>query len=56
MILFLNCGGIVFYLIKRLVEFGEEYVIYNGGCFGVMINKIKLILIYILIRNFSIVI
>ena len=43
MIPFLNCGGIAPHSTKRLVELGEEYVMYNGGRPGAMTNKIKLI-------------
>lgn len=56
MIPFLNRGGIAPHSTKRLVELGEEYVIYNGGRPGAMTNKIKLIPTYTLTRNFSIVI
>ena len=43
MIPFLNCGGIAPHSTKRLVELGEECVMYNGGRPGAIINKIKLI-------------
>lgn len=51
MIPFLNCGGIAPHSTKKLVELGEEYVMYNGGRPGAMTNEIKL---FTLTGNFSI--
>ena len=43
MIPFLKRSGIAPHSTKRLVELGEEYLMYNGGRPGAMTNKIKLI-------------
>ena len=56
MIPFLNFGGIAPHSTKRLVELGEEYVMYSGGRPGAMTKKIKLLPTYAITRNFSILV
>ena len=56
MIPFLNFGGIAPHSTKRVVELGEEYVMYSGGRPGAMTNTVMLFRTYALTRNFSILV
>ena len=41
---FSNRGGIEPHSMKRLVELGAEYVTYNGGRSGTVVNNVTLVI------------